>query len=130
MEFYPVVAIGVGIALTGTLFILAFAVMLRSRRFCLTTSSSSPILQANGTPSTNFEKSRHGSSLISAQAHLTPSSTSPVIGLGGYRALPQSKSEADTNPDIIPGANNYPTGKTSIILSKSHGIPDESLPIS
>lgn len=109
------VAIGVGAAITGTLLILILAVVFRSRRFCFATSNTSPILRANGTGSTNCEKGRQVGQLISPQDHLTTSqnNSTPVIGMGGYRAIPQSKSEADANPDIIPGANCYPTGKTS-----------------
>lgn len=39
---------------------------------------------------------------------------------GGYRPIPQSKNEADANPDIIPDSNSFSTGKK--ITSNIHAF--------
>ncbi len=105
-------AIGVGTAVFGTLFLLALAVVLRSR-LCSSHHHPSPTsstLRSNGNSNSHCEKTPHGSSLMSGQPLSTPNPNNSSLGC--YRQIPTSKSEADTNPDLIPGANSFSTGNS------------------
>lgn len=119
IELFPLVAMGIGLAFIGTLLVLFVAILFRSRFSGASHRGSGPsgnshcekpnsmMLTAGITSATNNTASATGNNTS------TTNNSSRMVG--GYRPIPQSKNEADANPDIIPDANSFSTGK-------SHGI--------
>ncbi|OXA59907.1 Nephrin [Folsomia candida] len=120
MEFFPLAAVGIGMAIVGTVLLLFLVMLFRTRL----TNANSRTMRTQ--PANNANNSHHHplekpnsliltSGLTTTSATNNSSSTNTTSNMNsGYRALPQSKAEADAaNPDIIPGANgkNFPATK-------------------
>lgn len=126
MEFFPLAAVGIGMAIVGTVLLLFLVMLFRTRL----TNANSRTMRTQ--PANNANNSHHHplekpnsliltSGLTTTSATNNSSSTNTTSNMNsGYRALPQSKAEADAaNPDIIPGANgkNFPATKGKKPLS-------------
>lgn len=107
---------GIGLAFIGTILVIFVAMLFRSRFSGASHRGSGPsgnshcekpnsmMLSAGITSATN----NTGTSATGNNTSTTNNSSRMV---GGYRPIPQSKNEADANPDIIPDANSFSTGK-------------------
>lgn len=110
MDFSPLL-FGIGTACIGTILVFILILLVRSC-FCVPSSSTHTrhLLRSNGNGTTatttpaHCEKDPHGGSLM-MMSHSTNNSNSLN---NSYRQFPLSKNEMDTNPDIIPGDNNFP----------------------
>lgn len=105
MEFFPLAAVGVGMAAVGTLLLLFLVMIFRTR---LTSANS----RGPGNQPNNSHPLEKPNSLMLTSGNTTNNTTSSATyNSTGYRALPQSKIDAEINPDIIPGPDNFSTGK-------------------
>lgn len=110
MEFFPLAAVGVGLAIVGTV-VLLFLVMLFRTRLTSANSRSTRTTPTNNVSNHPLEKPNSlllTSGLTSTTATNNSSSATNInlnLNSAGYRPLATSKAEADANPDIIPGAN-------------------------
>jgi hypothetical protein len=128
MEFFPLAAVGVGLAVVGTVLLLFFVMLFRTRL------SSANNRTTRTTPATNnannhpLEKPKPNSLMLTSTT-ITSNNSSSATNINnsnsaGYRPLPTSnKAETDgSNPDIIPGANgngkNFSAGKKHSQLNK------------
>jgi len=128
MEFFPLAAVGIGLAAIGTLLLLFLVMLFRTRLTSASGRRGSRNQQNNSSATSHHHHPLEKPSSLSLTSGLTATtctanntngnntnnSSATLTNSAGYRPLPQSKIEADANPDIIPGANNYSAGKIPI----------------
>lgn len=105
-------AVVVGMAILGTVVLLFLVMLFRTR---LASANSRTRSQSNNGNNLHPLEKPNSLMLTSGLTTTTNNSSSALNTSAGYRPIPQSKAEADANPDIIPGANgngkNFSAGK-------------------
>ena len=114
MEFFPLVALGIGTACIGTLIVFILALILRSR-LCASSPARQRLQQHPASNNSHSIVDKSTALLPSTPTAMTNNSTNLVSPYRSNSAVvTNNKHEPDSaaNPDIIPGANNYTTGTT------------------
>lgn len=114
IELFPLVAMGIGLAFIGTIVVIFVAMLLRSRFASShrgsSTLGSSHCEKPNSMMLSGGMTTAPNNSSTSGSANNTSTTNNSSRIVGGYRPVPQSKTEADANPDIIPDGNSFSTG--------------------